>query len=176
MVHHIGEKDFYRRGCNDGATLILSLVLLFCVITLTLINYLSPWPVFFPVLSLFVVILNMAGFASYPLYRFKNEKSVIFFIVVHAVCLVAGVIFLALLVAQTSLFLSPDCESCSLSWSDRNDVVCSRSMSECQGQGKYRFGVVVLFPTGASLFVMEMVNVVTALMALVFLMKEKKGK
>ena len=110
MVRHIDNKDFYRRGCNDGATLILSLMLLFCIVALVLVNYLSAWPIYFPILSLVLVILNMAAFAAYPLYRFKTRNAIIFFISAHAVCLVAGIVFLAILVANTPLFLSADCE------------------------------------------------------------------
>lgn len=174
MVRHVEDKDFYRRGCHDGATLILGLALLCSVVALTLINYGAAWPVYFPVLSVVVAILNMSSFAAFPLYRFKQDGAITFFIVAHALVVIAAVVFLGLLVTNTSWFLSADCEGCSLSWASRSDDVCNRAMSECRGQAKYRFAIFVLFPTAAGLFLMEMVNLISAIVAFVYLMKEKK--
>ena len=175
MVRHVDEKDMYRRGCNDGTTFVLGLVLLCTIVALVLVNYAAAWPVFFPVLSICVAVLNMSAFSAFPVYRFKHNNAIVLFIVLHAFCVIAGVVFLGLLVANTSLFLSADCEGCSLSWAQRTtDDVCNRAMGECRGQAKYRFAIFAMFPTGAGLFIMEMVNLITAAIALIYLRKEKK--
>jgi hypothetical protein len=174
MVVHIDQRDYYRRGCNDGTSFILALVLICSIVALVLTNYLDSWPVYMPVLVLVAAVLNMIVFSSSPLARFQSERTLILFMVVHGVCLLAVVIFLALLVTQTPLFLSDDCNNCSLDWQTKNDEVCGRAMTECRGTGKFRFGIFVLFPLGSASLVMEIVNLVSALVAWVHLKRKVK--
>ncbi len=174
MVVHTDKKDFYRRGCNDGTSFVLALVLLCTVVALVLINYLSAWPIYTPVLCLVMAVINMIVFSASPLARFQNERSLVIFMVAHGVCLLAVIIFLSLLVTQTPLFLSDDCNNCSLDWLVKSDEICGRAMAECRGPGKYRFGVFVLFPLGAGCLIMEIVNLISALVAWIHLKRKVK--
>jgi hypothetical protein len=48
MVHALDESNFYQRGCNDGASLVFSLITLCAIIGLIVSNYLATWPVYMP--------------------------------------------------------------------------------------------------------------------------------
>ncbi len=174
MVHHVDSKDYYRRGCNDGTSFVLALVLICSIVALILTNYLAPWPVYMPVLCIAVAILNFIVFSASPSSRFVSQRTLIMFLVAHGVCLVAAIIFLALLVTETPLFLSPDCLNCSLNWADRSDDVCARAMAECRGTGKFRFGIFIMFPIGCGCLIMEIVNFVSALLSWTHLKRKAK--
>lgn len=118
---------------------------------------------------LLVVIMNMASFSSSSTVRFTNRSAIYTFLLAHSLTVVACVIFLALLVTQTPLFLSSDCEACSTQWATRDDQVCARAMSECRGLGKYRFAIFVLFPLSAGCFAVELVNLASAAMSTILL-------
>ena len=178
MVKYLLEDDFYRRGCNDGTSLILGLVSLCATVALIITNYFTAWPVYMPVLEIVAAIANMATFSSNPVLRFKHVRVIYTFIAIHALCVVSLVVYMALLVTQTPLFLSVDCEACAVNdWKERvDDEFCSRAYRECSGLGKYRFGIFVLFPLSAASLVMELVNLATAALALVYLRKELAAK
>jgi len=173
MVRLIGPDNFYRQGCTDGTTLILSLVMLCASVALVTVNYLAAWPVFLPAITLCVVIVNMAAFSSDPLVRYKSMTMLILITVFHAAVLICAIVYLALLVSDTPLFLSPDCKACQSDWVNRDDEICGRAMPECRDLGKYRFAIFVLFPLASSILVMELVNLSSGLLAILQLRKEK---
>ncbi len=174
MVHHVDEKDYYRRGCNDGTSFVLALVLICAIIALVLVNYLTSWPIFMPVLCLTAAVANFVIFSASPQARFDSQRTLIAFMVAHAICMLAVIIFLALLVTETPIFLSPDCNSCSLDWTERSDDVCARAMPECRGSGKFRFGIFVMFPLGCGSLIMEVVNFLSALLSWTHLKRKLK--
>jgi hypothetical protein len=53
-VHALDESNFYQRGCNDGASLVFSLITLCAIIGLIVSNYLATWPVYMPGALLFL--------------------------------------------------------------------------------------------------------------------------
>jgi hypothetical protein len=123
-------------------------------------------------LELVAAIMNMASFSAAFDIRFKNRNVIIMFMCVHAVCLISVVVFMALLVTRTYLFLSDDCLNCEIYYTSRNEAVCFRVIEECKGLGKFRYAIFILFPLAAGTLVMELVNFLTALLAFVYLRKE----
>merc|ERR1712159_120649 len=83
MVRYLDEGDYYKRGCNDGTSLILALVTLCSCVALIITNYLASWPIYMPLLELAVAVLNMAAFSSNPRIRHKNMLAIGVFLALH---------------------------------------------------------------------------------------------
>lgn len=131
MVRYFGDIDHYKRGCNDGATFVLSIVLLAVIVALYVSNYGQQWPIFIPVLHLALSVANMILFSVDSVSRYRSGVVLISFLALHLSVIVVDCVILGLMVTQPSIFLSTDCLDCTYLWESRTDPVCIRAFAAC---------------------------------------------